>query len=105
MIQIMICAMGLQGNDLRFENLEAARQIAKQGEFDVMVLEDDWIQEWKERGRMRPFTAEGIEEAISHAMAVKKTEPQQQNRWAHYWKWAIGIGIAIMGAAALAMML
>lgn len=70
-----------------------------------LAMEHDWIQEWKERGRMRPFTAEGIEEAISHAMAVKKTEPQQQNRWAHYWKWAIGIGIAIMGAAALAMML
>ena len=62
MIQIMISAMGLQGNDLRFENLEAARQIAKQGEFDVMVLEDvswcgiepKWIQlSWRPDGENR----------------------------------------------------
>ena len=40
MTNIRISAMGLQGNDLRLENLEVARRIAKQGDYDMMVLED-----------------------------------------------------------------
>ena len=62
MIQIMISVMGLQGNDLRLENLEVARQIAKQGGYDVMVMGDvtycgiepKWIQlSWQPNGENR----------------------------------------------------
>lgn len=74
-----------------------------------LAMEHDWIQEWKERGRMRPFTAEGIESrhdmptyATRHADGATGSPQGSRAQWL---KWAIGIGIAIMGAAALAMML
>lgn len=62
MTNIRISAMGLQGNDLRLENLEVARRIAKQGDYDMMVLEDvtwcgiepKWIQlSWRPDGENR----------------------------------------------------
>ena len=37
---IKISAVGLQGNDLRLENLEIARAIVKYGKWDLMVLVD-----------------------------------------------------------------
>ena len=37
---VKISAVGLQGNDLRLENLEIARAIVKNGKFDVIVLVD-----------------------------------------------------------------
>lgn len=37
---VLIQAMELEGNELRFENLEIARAIVKNGRFDEMVLED-----------------------------------------------------------------
>lgn len=40
MMKVMISATGFQGNDLRLENLEVARQIVKQGGYDMMVMGD-----------------------------------------------------------------
>lgn len=67
-----------------------------------LAMEHDWIQEWKERGRMRPFTAEGVESR--HDMPTYATKPAE-NRRAQWLKWAIGIGIVMIGLVALAMML
>jgi len=62
MENIRISVMGLQGNDLRLENLEVARRILKQGDYDMMVLEDvhyggvepKWIQlSWRPDGENR----------------------------------------------------
>ncbi len=36
----LIQGLELEGNELRFENLEIAREIVKNGQFDEMVLED-----------------------------------------------------------------
>lgn len=69
MTMIKISAMGLQGNDLRFENLEVARRIARQGGFDVMVLEDvswcgiepKWIQlSWRPDGENRKMVMKRV---------------------------------------------
>ena len=43
-----------------------------------LAMEHDWIQEWKERGRMRPFTAEGIESR--HDMPTYATKPAENRR-------------------------
>ena len=37
---VQISAVGLQGNDLRLENLEIVRAIVQNGKFDVMILMD-----------------------------------------------------------------
>lgn len=39
----------------------------------------DWMQEWKERGRMKPFTEEGIEEAQYAAMFMNYRDEKKED--------------------------
>lgn len=70
----------------------------------------DWMQEWKERGRMKPFTEEGIEEAQYAAMFMNHTDEaettiQVSESKKHVWKWMIGIGIVVIGVIAMTMII
>lgn len=61
------------------------------------------IRDWQERGRMKPLTAEGIEEAKGHAMAVKETGRQQCFGKAQWAIWAV-VGLIAMIVVAMLMM-
>ena len=59
------------GKKRKQEQNKAKRQMKMQ--MQKVEEERDYIQEWKERGRLKPFTEEGIEEIQEgslHAIAV-----------------------------------
>lgn len=73
------------GKKKKQEQNKAKRQMKK------VEAERDYMQEWKERGRLKPFTEEGVEEAQYVAQYLKHTneEPKPDSLWKRFiaaWK-------------------
>ena len=77
------------GKKRKQEQNKAKRQMKMQ--MQKVEEERDYIQEWKERGRLKPFTEEGVEEAQYVAQYLNHTndEPKPASLWERFiavWK-------------------